>query len=258
MIIVGSARSDENKNLTNGKVGDQRQKASANDMSGEVSMQTMYTHKKGWWILRPKSVDHAFAMANNMKKACNNPNIGYDQNNRFGVVNKGIDTDEKTEADCSSLVREVVKESTGIDPGNFVTSNEAEVLEATGLFEKRVAYISQDKTPVFDGDVLVTKTKGHTVIVVSGNPRTEDAKTDETKGDLYFMRDLAKGMKGYGEIATLQRLLKDMGFYNGSIDRSFGAKTEKAVKEFQEKKGIKVSYPGTVGQKTWRVLLCEC
>ena len=27
------------------------------------------------------------------------------------------------------------------------------------------------KTELFDGDVLVTKTKGHTVVVVSGNPR---------------------------------------------------------------------------------------
>lgn len=256
-IIVGSARSDENKNLTNGKAGDQRQKSSTNDTSGEVSMQDFYIHKKGWWILRPKSVQHANIMAEKMRQACNNPNIGYDQNNRSGVVNKGIDTDEKTEADCSSLVREVVKESTGIDPGNFVTSNEAEVLEATGLFEKRIAFVSLAKTPVYNGDVLVTKTKGHTVIVVSGNPRTED-KQEEVKGDLYFMRDLTKGMKGYGEIATLQRLLKSLGFYMGSIDKSFGAKTEEAVKAFQKKKGINVSYPGTVGQKTWRVLLCEC
>ena len=38
--------------------------------------------------------------------------------------------------------------------------------------------MSQAKTPVFDGDVLVTKTKGHTVAVVSGNPRSESADAD--------------------------------------------------------------------------------
>lgn len=171
-IMVGSARHDEDGKYVNGSAGDSLQKSSTTDLAGEVSMQKMYNHSKGWYILRPKRVDHANAIAEKMKVACNNANIGYDQNNRLGVITYGVDTKVKTECDCSSLVRECVKEATGKDVGNFTTANEASTLEKSGLFEKKVAYVSQAKTPVYDGDVLVTKTKGHTVIVVSGNPRS--------------------------------------------------------------------------------------
>jgi hypothetical protein len=67
-----------------------------------------------------------------------------------------------------------VKEATGTDAGNFTTATEVSVLSATGLFESKIAFVSQEKTPVYNGDVLVTKTKGHTAIVVGGNQRTTD------------------------------------------------------------------------------------
>lgn len=172
-IMVGSARHDENGRAVNGAAGDQKQVSSSNDTVGEVSMQAMYAHSKGWYILRPKNVVHANAMATIMKKACNNANIGYDQNNRLGIIKYGTGTQTKTECDCSSLVRQVVKEATGKDSGNFTTANEASALEGIGLFEKRQTYVSQSATPVYNGDVLVTKTKGHTVVVVSGNARRE-------------------------------------------------------------------------------------
>lgn len=164
-IIFGSARIDENGNIYGGKAGDQTGK--------EVSTENMYKHSKGWFILRPKSAEHADKLAERMKAACDNGNIGYDQYERLGVVNLGIDTKTKTESDCGTLVRRCIIEATGIDPGNFTTGNEATMLEATGLFEKRKTYISQATTPVFDGDVLVTMTKGHTGIIVSGNPRVK-------------------------------------------------------------------------------------
>lgn len=171
-IMVGSARIDENGRISGGSAGDQKQTASANDVTGEVSMQAMYMHSKGWYILRPKDASHAGLIASKMIQACNNANIGYDQGNRLGVITYGIGTDTKTECDCSSLVRACIKEATGKDPGNFSTANEAAILESTGLFEKRQAYVSQTKTPIYNGDILVTKTKGHTVIVTNGNPRT--------------------------------------------------------------------------------------
>lgn len=172
-IMVGSARIDENGNIAGGQAGDQTGR--------EVSTEAMYTHSKGWYILRPKSVAHANAIAERMMAACNNNNIGYDQNNRLGVVTWGINTSNKTECDCSSLVRQCVKEATGRDPGNFTTGNEASALEATGLFESRQSYVSQAATPVYNGDVLVTKTKGHTVVVVSGNPRKTAAPAPADK-----------------------------------------------------------------------------
>lgn len=93
--------------------------------------------------------------------------------------------------------------------------------------------------------------------VYTGSDNVEGTiETDEEVIDI--MRNLVRGDKGYGEIATLQRCLKDMGYYTGEVDRSFGPKTEEAVKKFQEAKKIKVNYPGTVGPKTWTVLLTKC
>lgn len=176
-IKIGSARHDENGNYTNGAAGDQLQTSNTNDTAGEVSMQDMYTHSKGWYILRPKSVSIANKIAELMQTACNNACIGYDQNNRLGIITYGVNTTTKTECDCSSLVREIVKEATGTDPGNFTTDSEASMLVATGLFESKIAYVSQASTPVYNGDVLVTKSKGHTVAVVSGNARSESTST---------------------------------------------------------------------------------
>lgn len=170
-IMLGSARIDENGKATGGKVGDQKQKTASNDTVGEVSMQAFYKHSKGWRILRAKSVEHAQKLAEAMTILCNNPNVGYDQSNRLGVIKYGIKTKVATEADCSSSVRACIIYATGRDVGNFTTYNEKNVLVASGLFDYVGDYVSQAKTPVYDGDVLTTKTKGHTVIVVSGNPR---------------------------------------------------------------------------------------
>ena len=107
-IKVGSARGDERGKATGGKVGDQTGK--------EVSTQNFYVHSKGWYILRPKSVAHANKIAERMKAACDNDNIGYDQDNRLGVVKLGIDTKTPTESDCSSLTRQCIREATSITP----------------------------------------------------------------------------------------------------------------------------------------------
>lgn len=167
-IKVGSARIDENGKLTGGKAGDQT--------GNEVSTQDYYMHSKGWYLLRPKDISVANTIAKAMQSACDNDNIGYCQGHRTNVITQlqkygsMAAISEKTEADCSSLVRGCCIEA-GFDPGNFNTTNEASCLENTGKFEKRIAVTVS--TTLYNGDVLVTKTKGHTVIVVSGNPRGE-------------------------------------------------------------------------------------
>ena len=50
-------------------------------------------------------------------------------------------------------------------PGTFSTATEPSVLEKSGLFAKKVSVTSA--TVLKSGDILVTKSKGHTVIVVS-------------------------------------------------------------------------------------------
>ena len=192
-IMVGSARSDENGRVSGGAAGDQKQASGGgNDTKGEVSIQPMYSHAKGWMVIRPKDISHAGLIASKMLVACNNANIGYDQIERLGVIRNGTASSVRTECDCSSLVRACVKEATGTDPGNFTTATEMAALARTGLFEESFAYISQEKTPVYNGDILVTKTKGHTVIVVSGSPRlgqsgpgqaAQTGKTDHAQKD---------------------------------------------------------------------------
>ena len=167
-LKIGSARIDENGKLYSGQAGDQTKK--------EVSTQNYYMHSKGWYVLRPKSKEIADELAKAMKRACDNENIGYDQYNRLGIIKYGTKTKTKTECDCSSLVRQCVIEATGKDVGDFTTSNEATKLEASGYFDKKVS-VTKD-TVLYDGDILVTKKKGHTVIVVSGNPRKELLEVD--------------------------------------------------------------------------------
>ena len=58
---------------------------------------------------------------------------------------------------------------------------------------------------------------------------------------------LKRGSRG-DEVVTLQKKLKQWGYYDGSVDGVFGAGTEKAVQYFQRKNGLTVD--GVVGAKT--------
>ena len=168
--IIGSARSDEKGKYIGGKVGDQKQ-VKVDDFSGEVSMQYLkdFIGKRQWYILRPKKATIALALASSMKLACNNVNIGYSQGCQRKTVDN-LDTRTKINVDCSKLVRDCISRSSGRDLGNFTTANEKAILEASGLFEKAIAYTTSTK--VYEGDVLVTKTKGHTGICIEGYSRT--------------------------------------------------------------------------------------
>lgn len=183
--IIGSARIDERGKASGGKAGDQKQKSTP-DYKGEVSMQNFYVSSKGWYILRAKNPDIASKIALAMTIACNNPNIGYNQARRLDIIKdgNGTHTTQPTSCDCSSLVRQCVRES-GIEVGNFTTANEASVLTATGHFDK---FVYTKGSQLYLGDILVTKTKGHTVIVTSGatrNPNSVAVPTVKmgTKGD---------------------------------------------------------------------------
>lgn len=162
-IIIGSARIDERSKLSGGKTGDQKQTTTP-DYKGEVSLQNFYVHKKGWYVLRPKDKNVAAKLGQAMMTACNNSNIGYDQSNRTDIIKNGVRTTQKAECDCSSLVRACIISAAGKDVGNFTTATECTILAASGLFEAKKEY--KNGMALQTGDVLVTKTKGHTVIVV--------------------------------------------------------------------------------------------
>lgn len=249
-IIIGSARIDEDGHISGGSAGDQTGK--------EVSTQDFYMHSKGWYALRPKAAKAAKLIAQAMSDACANNKIGYDQGNRYGVVKlvKGgtsiADIDEKTETDCSALVRACVLQATGVDVGDFSTANEVSVLEATDLFEDHFAVSSS--SDVYNGDVLVTKKKGHTVVVVSGRSRES---SDGGSTYMFEVDTVKSGSKG-NDVKLLQRLLKSNGCKGEdgkslTIDGKCGSNTSYAIGVYQEKKGLTVD--NSCGPKTWASIL---
>ena len=172
MVTVGSARIDENGNANWGKAGDQT--------SREVATEPYYKHRLGWYMLRPKEATIARKIGLAMVEACLNNNIGYDQSERYGVINclkkygRIAKINEPTEADCSSLVRACCIQA-GIQVGDFNTASEVAVLEKTGAFQKAV--IVTNDTKLCQGDILVTRSKGHTVIVTEGYQREDEKPT---------------------------------------------------------------------------------
>ena len=58
---------------------------------------------------------------------------------------------------------------------------------------------------------------------------------------------LKRGSRG-DEVSAVQKRLKQWGYYDGAVDGVFGAATERAVKLFQKKNGLKVD--GIIGSRT--------
>lgn len=199
-LMVGSARHDENGKYSGGKNGDQD--------GTEVSIQKYYDHSKGWDLLRPIDPTVADDIASAMSDACKNNNIGYDQNDRnliakvkkYGSIAK---ITEKCDTDCSDLVRACVYQATKKDPGDFYTGNEVKVLGKTELFEA-VKTVVPKSTVLFNGDILVTKTKGHTVIVVSGRPRYHEPSEKlgwvKSNGIWYYRTAVGVNAHGWNDI----------------------------------------------------------
>lgn len=208
--IIGSARISE-KGTVVGKAGDQKQ-TKVNDFKGEVSMQYIkdFIGTRKYYILRPKKAAVAIGLAESMKLACNNRCIGYSQTCQRKTVDN-INTKKKINVDCSKLVRDCIYRATGKDVGNFTTANERAILEASGLFDKAIPYTTSTK--VYDGDVFVTATKGHTGICIEGLSRVNVVSTPVYKYDgvdfskvfdpIYYSNNNPDLKKAYGTNATL-------------------------------------------------------
>lgn len=254
-VIIGSARIDENGKAHGGKAGDNNGK--------EVSTQNWYKHSKGWRVLRAKSPDVAAKIAACMKAACNNKYIGYDQYQRLTLYKAAepfsfdcAKVATKCETDCSALVR-VCLAYAGIKVSNFRTTNQASVMLASGAFVEMTGSKYTDKSDYLKaGDVLVTKTQGHTVVVltdgakaVSDNPAASGSvPTTDT-----LEAALRKGDKGT-KVKKMQTMLIACGYSCGKwgADGSYGNATLEAVEAFQRANGLAVD--GVYGQKTHAAL----
>lgn len=247
-VKIGSARIDENGKTHGGRAGDQTGK--------EVSTQAWYKHKKGWRVLRCKDAGRAEAIARAMESACGNECIGYDQYQRdtLYAAAKSVDYDPgrvttACETDCSALVR-VCCAYAGITVGNFRTSTEAKTLLATGEFTELTGSKYTDQSAYLRrGDILVTRTQGHTVIVLSNGSKVE-ASDAASIGE----RVLRNGMTGE-DVKQLQSNLISLGYELGrwGADGDFGDATELALEEFQKDNALEVD--GEYGSKSHEAMV---
>lgn len=252
-VYVGSARSDENGKAYGGKAGDQK--------SGrEVSTQAWYKHSKGWRVFRAKRPETAAKIAEIMAWACGTDLIGYDQWNRHTLYNElkryafqKTYLSKAVETDCSALVR-VCLAFCGIDvPEGFRTGNMPANLLATGEFvELKGSKYTDQSAYLGAGDILVTKTSGHTVVVLNNGAKYE--VTVEAKPYALGDRTLRNGDEGE-DVKLLQSYLIDLGYDLGrwGADGDFGDATELAVEKFQ--RDHKLGVDGIYGPKSHAALM---
>lgn len=171
MVRVGSARIDENGKVIGGQPGDQT--------GQEVAIEPWYLHSKGWVIIRAKDSQIAEKIAADMEMACKNDLIGYDQSTSWDLYDKvrqyGWDCSRlkvAAETDCSSLVRTCVAYATGKNIPWFSTLNQVIVLSDTGYFDIITdAKYTCSPDYVRRGDILCTRTQGHTVVVLDNGAK---------------------------------------------------------------------------------------
>ena len=245
-VKVGSARIDENGKAHSGQAGDQTGK--------EVSTQNWYLHSKGWRVFRAKNPSVAEKIAQCMERACKNSKIGYDQyqrNTLYKVTEPlGFDTAKVTtacETDCSALVRVCIAFAgiTGL-PEGFRTGNMPSNLNKTGAFTELTGskYQSQS-TYLGRGDILVTKTSGHTVVVLSNGSKYEGTVTP-SKPDALGDRIITYGCEGQ-DVKLMQEMLLKLGYDLGSWGCD-GDCTDLALRAFQ--KDAKLDVVGECGPAT--------
>ena len=256
-VKIGNASISENGTIR-GKAGDQTGK--------EVCTRNWYKHSKGWYALEciVPGMDEYIAEA--MEKACANPDIGYNQYENGtlweNVKAHGYDpskTTKKVNTDCARLVRVCVQYACvkmGIDViiPDFYTATMANVLVRTGLFRKLsdAKYTAQDAY-LRRGWPMVTRTKGHAIVVLENGSKAQAAYTPEAVY-VFGNRELRNGMEGE-DVKELQTLLIQFGYDLGKwgADGDFGDMTEMAVRDFQMDRGLEVD--GVVGEDTVAALL---
>lgn len=244
-VIIGSARGDENGRASGGKAGDQTGR--------EVSTQNWYKHTKGWRVLRAKNPEISRYATEAMRNACANNNIGYDQSQNQTLWNAGnsVDYDPSkiatpVETDCARLVRFCVQyacKKAGLDITipDFYTATLASKLLGTGLFIELTGSKYTDQSAYLGaGDILVTRVKGHTVIVLTNGDKYEGSVSSvDVKTYKLGERVLKNGMCG-DDVKELQEALNKLGYNCGIADGDFGAKTETSLKNFQKDHGCDV------------------
>lgn len=171
-VYIGNAVGDEHGKARGGEPGNQTGK--------ELRIQPWYKNSKGWRVFRPLSAEVAQKLADNMRAACNNPAIGYDQGQRntlWKVAEPlGFDCSKVTtpcECDCSSLVR-VCLAFAGIKTKDFNSvSGPSRILDTGDFIELTDEKYTTQSAYLCTGDILCTKTKGHMAVILNDGPKAD-------------------------------------------------------------------------------------
>lgn len=242
-ILIGSARIDENGKAHGGQAGSQTDK--------EVSTQKWYLSEKGWRVLRFRDPVMAKRAAYAMQAACDSVYVGYDQHERDTLLHVseplGYDIAKVTtpcETDCSALIRVCLAYAFGRDivaeqtSAYFYTGNMMKWLLKTGYFyELEGTKYTEDYDRLGVGDILVTKTKGHTVMALQNGAKYEGnvEPVEHALGERVLT-----GNEVGGDVRVLQEYLIRLGYDVGKYgtDGEYGPNTMDAVEAFQSDHGL--------------------
>ena len=239
---IGHASIDENKNIKNGKAGDQTGK--------EVCIRTYYD--KNWdFVLRPKSPEMAEKAAKACEALCANNHIGYDQNERNNII-KDLEAlnwnynaiTKDTECDCSSLMT-----ACALCAGAKINykGNAPHTRSMKARFKESkdydvIQFVSPKHTNLKRGDTLV-KEGSHTVMVL------DDYSQINTVG-VINKPILKQGSKG--DWVTIAQGRLAVAGYKIEVDGVYGPKTKAVVEQYQ--RDNKLVSDGVIGPKTWEKL----
>lgn len=238
---IAQASIDENGRAHGGKAGDQNGK--------EVKITNWYSYGKSGWnvVIRPKDRNKAHKMAEAMKAACANDNIGYDQWQRESLLAevKKVGNDfskitKPTETDCSALVATVIV-ATGTPEEKMRNKGRENKLAYTGDLKSLCAAsgeftILTEKKYLTSGDYLlegdiILNEKNHVVIAIENGSKAEISTP--TPDPIPYPHLGSQGE----EVKRIQRGLNQIG-YNLLIDGIWGKNTQAAVLDFQKKSGM--------------------
>lgn len=249
-IKIGHSSIDENGCAKNGRAGDQTNK--------EVCIRDWYS--KPWdLVLRCKDRNIAEKMASECEKGCNNPCIGYDQNQRntlrtqaklVGMDLSRIRTD--CECDCSSFMS-VCAECAGIKiPYNCTnaptTSTMKNAFTSTGMFDVLTdsKYLTTDKY-LLRGDILV-KAGCHTVMALENG----SCVVEKPKKNYIYGIDVseAQGIIDFNKVKNAGKQFVCMRTTKKSLnpDKYFERNLQECIEKRLDYSGFKYCYATTVDQ----------
>ena len=218
MVYIGGASINEYGTGEGGAYGDQN--------GEECYIQPWYLHRKGWTVIRAKSEHMRQKIAEDMRYLCENDNIGYSYwEHCYSLYNEvkkyGFNCSKVTvpcDTNCAKAVW-VCALYAGAHVSDFSTADEVEKFRATGEFEiitDPTVCNSSDK--LLEGDILVTNSKGHTVVVMNDGDdmaeykwfaNTESIGSYKATGDAHLRRFPDAGSKSIKIIGKDRSIFSD-------------------------------------------------